>query len=484
MIGPSAVLLQVAPASVHDSNGPYAVLLKTTGLIVGETPFQVEQTDILQAAWECQCFWQGWECHVQGLQGRSACANITKRILSACEPFYICCADSTRSLRLLVSSVSCISAKMSTNNGGAYFYLQGVVGVVILTNLGPLDVVKMVEIDGHATVLALAFFPDCKHLVSGGEEWMGRQWRIEDGQEIGRELAVGSNLEAITVSPDCKWIITGYNRTATVWDAKTHERVTEFKGHRNEVYSVDVSPDSTRVASGSMDRTAYVWSITTGERLVGPLEHSYLVAAVRFSPSGDCIAVATCQRESIKIYNSHDGQQLVDIPARVETWPTTALAWCSDGRHLFAASDKEIMYLDGSIGSVLSAWPHEIEGGDFTSIALANNGSFIVCSAEHSITFWDTSTHARIGPVIETSGLVRSIALTRDDSCLASGENNGRITLRRLTEILPESYCFVQVYISCLCSSHFLMTALQTDTPLAHHLYGVQVIRQRGPYHS
>lgn len=305
------------------------------------------------------------------------------------------------------------------------------------------DARPTMEIDGHDTILALGFFSDGRHLIGGGEEWVARQWRMEDGREVGPPMAIGNNVEAITVSPDCKWIVTGQNRAATVWDAKTHTKVVEFKEHKKEVYSVDVSPDSTRVATGSYDRKVYVWSIQTGECLVGPLEHDYLVAAVRFSPSGDRIAVATCQRESVRIYNSYNGQQLVDIPAKVMSWPTTALAWRGDGQHLFVVGSSDIMYLDASTGSVLSRWPHQIAGGDFHSITLASNDAFLVCSAERSITFWDTtSTQARrIGPILEHASKVRSIALSLDNDYLASGEASGKITVRKLTDILPQS-CF------------------------------------------
>ena len=38
-----------------------------------------------------------------------------------------------------------------------------------------------------------------------------------------------------------------------------------FLGHTDEVTSVDISPDGTKIASGSLDKTVRLWNVKTGK---------------------------------------------------------------------------------------------------------------------------------------------------------------------------------------------------------------------------
>jgi WD40 repeat protein len=59
----------------------------------------------------------------------------------------------------------------------------------------------------------------------------------------------------------------------------------ELRGHTDQIYSVDLSPDRTELASASSDTTVRVWNLATGawRPLIG---HSEGVYGARFSPDG------------------------------------------------------------------------------------------------------------------------------------------------------------------------------------------------------
>ena len=169
--------------------------------------------------------------------------------------------------------------------------------------------------------------------------------------------------------------------------------------------------------------------------------------AVRFSPNGDRIATITYKNpgaESIRIYSSDDGQQLLDIPFSVQTCPLSPLAWTADGHQLFTVSFSEIKCFDMSSGSLLSKW-FILNAGYPASIALARNQKFMVVSVYDPLSFWDASTHNQLGTVIQLAGIVWSIALSPNDDYIATGGENGKITLRDLRNILPSSYFTVNV---------------------------------------
>ena len=246
---------------------------------------------------------------------------------------------------------------------------------------------------------------------------------------------------AISVSRDGKWIVCGTTRGASVWDAKTKEKSIEVEG-TEYVAAVDISLESTRFATAAGgegdNKRASIWNIFTGERLIGPLQHDGYIAGIKFSPNGEHIATAV-RGHSIRVFNSRNGNQLTSIKTDIPAWwLLTPLAWSNNGQQFFAASsDRKIKSFDVSTGSQLAE--SQVHGdGEVVSIALAANGKFLATYADRSISFWDTSTLTQIGPVIEDSQQIRSIALSPDCSRLATGGSKGTITIRNLNNILPD----------------------------------------------
>ena len=112
----------------------------------------------------------------------------------------------------------------------------------------------------------------------------------------------------------------------------------------------------------------------------------------------------------------------------------TLLAWSSNGQRIFAAShDNKISAFDTSTRTRLveSRILHDGSRRNAYSIALAGNGKYIATFAGHSILFLDTSTLTRIGMV--------NCHLTRQ-SLFATGRWDGKIIIRDLGKILPDSY--------------------------------------------
>ena len=286
---------------------------------------------------------------------------------------------------------------------------------------------------------AVTFHPNGKHVLGGNEDGI-RRWQLADGQEVGKQA--GMELQAIAVSRDDKWVVCGTRKGASVWDGEMCKKAIDVESE-NDVWAVGISPDSTRFVTAT-DKAMSIWSLTSGERLVGPLEHDDHVSDVRFSPNGEHIAIA-CLDNSIRIIDSHTGVSLIAINTDVPQWgPATPLAWSSDGQEIFTAShDNKIRSFDTSTGSPLAeSQPLHNISNIVHSIALAANGKFIAVFVLSSISFLDASTLTHIGPVIGDSDgkLIRSIAISVDSSQLATGREDGKIVIRDLSKILPDSY--------------------------------------------
>jgi WD40 repeat protein len=307
----------------------------------------------------------------------------------------------------------------------------------------------VVESDhGDGTLYTVAFHPDGKHFFGGTRDGI-RRWRVADGQEVGKQT--GMDMNAISVSRDGKWIVCGFQRGASVWDAELQRRGVEVEDTKS-VWAVDVSPESTRFATGTrVDKKVSIWSITTGERLVGPLEHDSTVFGIKFSPNGGRIATAC--KGSIRIFDSHSGHQLIIIENLLPTeFIVTPVVWPSDGWLFTTSEGGKLKSFNTSTGSQIAEWKiHSHDSNNPMSVALSADNRSTASSAGHSVSFWDTSTHTQLGSVSEDDNEIRSIALSPDGTRLATGgEDNKTITIWNLSDILPASYLPVTVSTTLL----------------------------------
>ena len=327
------------------------------------------------------------------------------------------------------------------------------------------DQMRVLDTGRSNFVYAVVFHPDGKHLLSGNEDGVQR-WRLADGQEVGRQT--GMDLRTISVSREGNWIVCGTLEGASVWDGEIHAKVVDVEGG-NGMAATDVSPDSTKFATGTgrPDNTVSIWSITTGQRLVGPLQHDSRVSAIKFSPGGEHIAIAS-RLHAICVFDSRNGDKLITVDAVIPQWsPITPLAWSSDGQRIVSACrDNKIRAFD-STGSQLAE--SQILGDGSTghnvySIALAANGKFVASLTSQSTSFLDTSTLEQIGPVIKDSQQMRSIAMSPNSKYLATGKRDGKILIQDLGNILPDSYG--PFHVSSVCLRHSGM--LDTPHPVPH----------------
>ena len=162
---------------------------------------------------------------------------------------------------------------------------------------------------------------------------------------------------------------------------------------------------------------------------------------VKFSPDGGCLATACIGDSTIRIFDAHNGDQLVSIENAILHNSFLPIAWSTHGQELFAISKEyQIKSFDSSTGSPRVEWKiHENDGGPM-SIALSASGKFIASSAGCFVSFWDTSTHTQLG-IVEGTHMIESIALSPDGYHLAMGSTDlGSSIIQDLRGILPGSY--------------------------------------------
>jgi len=147
---------------------------------------------------------------------------------------------------------------------------------------------------GNGAVIAAAFSPDGKRIVTG--EWAntGRVWDATTGKQV--LVLDGGPARAffsVAFSHDGTKIISSSSSSCSVnvWDAATGRKLLAFQGHRGSVHSAVFSHDGLRIASGG--GTLRLWEAATGRPLhlfVGEMGH---INTIAFSPDDSRILTAS-----------------------------------------------------------------------------------------------------------------------------------------------------------------------------------------------
>ena len=143
---------------------------------------------------------------------------------------------------------------------------------------------------------ATAISPDGRVIVaqkSGGRDvWF---WDVATGAVLGsyRTGSASGWVPVFRFTPDSKRLAVTANRLVVVLDVATRAQVQVLRGHEADVKAVAVSPDGSRLLTGSEDRSAILWDVATGRILAVYKGHPGPVSLVAYSPDGQRVATAS-----------------------------------------------------------------------------------------------------------------------------------------------------------------------------------------------
>jgi WD40 repeat protein len=114
-------------------------------------------------------------------------------------------------------------------------------------------------------VKAIAFSPDGKRLVTGGDDNELRLWDI-DGQES-MVIAHSDHVQRAMFSPDGNRLVTGaMDGTVKLWDMRTFQELVIVSG-ADEVTSIAFSPVGPTFVITRIDATEVVWRAATKDEV-------------------------------------------------------------------------------------------------------------------------------------------------------------------------------------------------------------------------
>jgi WD40 repeat protein/serine/threonine protein kinase len=142
---------------------------------------------------------------------------------------------------------------------------------------------------GHAaSVIAVAFTPDGRRLLSASRDGTLRAWDLATGAEVLQMGdAVFNKLRCVAFAASGRRALAGYNDGSLVlWDLDKGIEKTRFRGHEKTVWSVALTPDGKLGLSGGGDGKAKLWEVEAGKEVQHYDGHKGRVTAVAFWPDG------------------------------------------------------------------------------------------------------------------------------------------------------------------------------------------------------
>ena len=88
-----------------------------------------------------------------------------------------------------------------------------------------------------------------------------RIWNLQTGEQTGR-LILDSPAEALALS-DSNLLAVGTRDEVRVYDANSRSHLVNLVGLTGRVMAVDISPDGSIVAAGSLNGDIGVWDLTS-----------------------------------------------------------------------------------------------------------------------------------------------------------------------------------------------------------------------------
>ncbi|RDB30834.1 Transcriptional repressor rco-1 [Hypsizygus marmoreus] len=160
-------------------------------------------------------------------------------------------------------------------------------------------------------------------------------------------------IRSVCFSPDGKYLATGAeDKQIRIWDIAKRKIRNIFDGHQQEIYSLDFSSDGRLIVSGSGDKTARIWDMADGSSKVltindpDSLNNDAGVTSVAISPNGQLVAAGSLDTV-VRIWDVATAQLVERLRGHRDS--VYSVAFTPDGKGLVSGSlDKTLKYWDVS----------------------------------------------------------------------------------------------------------------------------------------
>ncbi|KAF7544620.1 hypothetical protein G7Z17_g9797 [Cylindrodendrum hubeiense] len=272
-----------------------------------------------------------------------------------------------------------------------------------------LDVDLVHSLNHESVVCCVRFSHDGKYVATGCNR-SAQIFDVQTGEKVcvledhnAADMSADLYIRSVCFSPDGRYLATGAeDKLIRVWDIQSRTIRNHFSGHEQDIYSLDFARDGRTIASGSGDRTVRLWDIEQGTNtLTLTIEDG--VTTVAISPDTQYVAAGSLDK-SVRVWDIHSGflvERLEGPDGHKDS--VYSVAFSPNGKDLVSGSlDRTIKMWELSTprngpnpGPKGGKCVKTFEGHrDFVlSVALTPDANWVLSgSKDRGVQFWDPRT--------------------------------------------------------------------------------------------
>jgi WD40 repeat protein len=304
---------------------------------------------------------------------------------------------------------------------------------------------------------ALAFTPDSKHLVVGGQHEL-TVWDVAQGKLETRLFTRAERAYAMLFLPDGKLAVAGgrpgqegdvrvYNLQAK--PAKTENGVAILDGVNDKnvlvkdlldsddaVLCLAATPDGKKLVSGGCDRLVNVWNLSGGlaaAKLEQKIEnHADWVFGVAFTPDGK--RLLTCSRDKTsKVWDLEKKESLLTFPDHQN--PVYGIAARADGKTGYSVGEDRQLRTFNALGDGKQVRAMGGHGAAvFKVVVNPKQPLLATCSADNSVRLWNADSGAAVKTLSGLTDWVFAVAFSPDGTLVAAGGFSGEVKVWKVAD--------------------------------------------------
>jgi len=271
---------------------------------------------------------------------------------------------------------------------------------------------------------SVSFSSDGSMFVSGSWDGTLRLTSTESGDVI-RRFKTGSVLPiiAVALSPDGTRLVSGSideENSLRIWDTNSLGIIDSLSDASQIISSVAFSPDGNQFATGSNDGLVQLRNTESGEVQVEFSGHTDQINSIAFSPDGNLLASGSRDR-TVRLWDLANQNELNTFSGHLAG--VSSVVFSPSGDILVSGSfDGRIRVWNLTSGQIV----RQITGhsSQVTSVDVSQDGNEIISgSYDTTIRVWNTSTGEELRR-FEHSRQVFSLDLSNDDRFIVSAGQN------------------------------------------------------------
>lgn len=273
------------------------------------------------------------------------------------------------------------------------------------------------SVDTIIPVTAVAISPDLRYVLVGYGDTVSKLFDIESGSAL-HLVRLTHFVQTARFTPDGTGLLLGdRNGVLKLFEAATMAERSVFSGHSGIIVAAEFHPDQQRLISFSTDFTTRIWDLASQRALHVYEEHTHEMRAVVYSPDGSQIATGLADA-TVRLWDAHTGAPLRKLEGHSDI--VMSAAYSTDGRLLVTGADDSIVLWDAQTGALLRK-----QEGDYIdsvdSVGFSPDGRYIFSSWDYQVMLWDTVSGERLRSFTGHGSFVRTAQFSFDGNYLLTG---------------------------------------------------------------